>query len=219
MRQTNEHGYTMVETTLYISLIIILGGILASYAHKVMARYKTGRTAQQIIDLKKAVLQFTAADEDYSNLSIFNMDKSNSLPSEFKSGDPNRAVHALGGEVKLGPAINPPLNDTSDNKYYMFFIQFKNLPHSSCVEILTQGQFYGDGSEMDTLVVNGKTAWQYPYSFYDLNQYRDDDIASTITQIPLRNANTPNQSIRPNIGEAIDACSEGDNNNITWIFS
>lgn len=218
MKTNNENGNTMIETTLYICMLIILGGVLATYAHKVMVRYKTGRTAQQVIDLKKAVLHFTAADEDYSNLSILNMDTNNSLPGDLRSGDPSRATHALGGEIKIGPAANAPLNDTSDNKYYMFFIQFKNLPHSSCVEILTEGQFYGDGSEMDTLIVNGKIAWQYPYSFYNLDKY-DDNKPYSITKKPLNNSIGNISSIRPGIADAVEACSEEDNNDITWIFS
>lgn len=219
MQKDNDKGYTMVETIMYISILIVLGGVLASYAHKVMVRYRTGRAAQQVIDLKRAILHFTATDEDYSNLSVSAMVLNNSLPFDMRSGDPSRAIHALGGEVKIGPVSIAPLSDTSSSKNFMFFIQFKGLPKGSCVEILTQGQFYGDGSEMDTLIVNGKNAWQYQHSFYDVSQYYDGSSSS----ITLMSLNTSPQSvvpsIRPTIAQAAEVCTSKDNNNIVWVFS
>ena len=53
MRTTgSEKGYTMLETIMYIGILGTLGAILASYASEVFGRYKTGRIAQQILDLK-----------------------------------------------------------------------------------------------------------------------------------------------------------------------
>ena len=210
-RLDNDKGYTMIETLMYISLLIILGGVLAGYAHSIMLRYRTGRAAQQVIDLRKAIVHFTAADEDYSKLTIEGMDTGHSLPADMRTGSHDRAIHALGGELKLGPIEQEPLNDTSDNKNYMFFIQFNNVPQKSCTEILTQGQFYGDGSELDSLIVNS-TAFKYQHSFYNVGQYSDG--TNSITSIK-----TYSTSIRPNIAEAVKACSSKKNNNITWIFS
>ena len=213
----NQKGYTMIETIMYISLLIILGGVLAGYAHHVISRYKTGRAAQQVIDLKKAIINFTAADEDYSNLSIAAMDHAHSLPMDMRNGDHVTAHHALGGSVQLGPASDDVLGDDSDNKDFMLYIRFNNLPKDSCVEILTQGQFYGDGSEMDTLIINGKFAWQYQHSFYDTSKYSGGNpVVSTL--LPGSGANAV-PSIRLNISDAVRACTEKDSNHITWIFS
>jgi len=214
---TNQKGYTMIETIMYISLLIILGGVLAGYAHTVISRYKTGRAAQQVIDLKKAIINFTASDEDYSNLSIAAMDKGRSLPMDMRNGDHASAHHALGGSVQLGPASDDVLGDDSENKDFMFYIRFNNLPKASCVEILTQGQFYGDGSEMDTLIVNGKFAWQYQHSFYDTGKYSGGNPEVNIL-MPGTGANAV-PSIRLNISDAVRACTEKDTNHITWIFS
>jgi len=220
----NEHGYTMVETTLYISILIILGGVLAGYAHNAMLRYKTGRTTQQVIDLKKAVIQFTAADEDYSKLTIENMDKGNSLPLDMRTGNSSTAIHALDGSVDVGPASKAPLNDTGKNKNFMFFIKFDNLYRKGCVEILTQGQFYGDGSELDTLIVNGTEAWRYKYSFYDLSKYNDGTGSSVSeenkhTLEPESSSVADAPSIRLSISDAVHACSKKENNTIVWVFS
>lgn len=213
----NQKGYTMVETIMYISLLIILGGVLAGYAHKVISRYKTGRTTQQVIDLKKAIINFTASDEDYSQLSIAAMDQGHSLPMDMRNGDHVTAHHALGGSVQLGPASDDILGDTSENKDFMFYIRFNNLPKDSCVEILTQGQFYGDGSEMDTLIVNGKFAWQYEHSFYNTDNYSGGNPEVKILT-PGTGVNAV-PSIRLTITDAVHACSEKDTNHITWIFS
>ena len=233
-----QRGYTMLETIMYIGLLIILGSTLASYAHAVMLRYKTGRTAQQVLELKKAIIQFSAADEDYSNVSILAMDKSSSLPLDMRTGNQAIARNALGGTVQVGPAAelkedtqepepeNPDpdpdpepssLSDEQKKMYYMFYIKFNGIPQGSCAEILTQGQFYGDGSEMDTLIVNNR-AWRYQYSFYDFSQ-GDIQVTNTKTLTPNGIGADAAPSIRLNISEALEACSDKNNNRIIWIFS
>ena len=226
----NERGYTMIEAVMYIGILIILGGVLAGYAHKAMERYKTGRAVQQIVDLKKAVLHFTAADEDYSNVSIEKMQKSRSLPPDMRSGDQTRALHALGGTVEIGPVSEAPLNADDDNKYHMFFIRFNHLSKEACIEILTQGQFYGDGSEMDTLIVHGKLyhAWHFPHSFYDTTKFGSGEISDDVLEeFPARCLQS-NQSdasdcvkretTRLTISDALKACTKEDNS-IIWVFS
>lgn len=241
MRVANQQrGYTMLETIMYIGLLIVLGGTLASYAHAVMLRYKTGRAAQQVLELKKAIVQFTAADENYSNVSVLAMDKSASLPLDMRTGNQSVARNALGGTVFIGPAAelkendNPPTNDSDDDDddenneptvlsddqkrlYYMFYIKFNGLPQGSCVEILTQGQFYGDGSEMDTLIVNN-TAWRYRYSFYDFT-LSDLNVNHVKTLMPSGVGAEAAPSIRLDITEAMEACADKNNNRIIWIFS
>jgi type II secretory pathway pseudopilin PulG len=233
-----QRGYTMLETIMYIGLLIVLGSTLASYAHAVMLRYKTGRSAQQVLELKKAIIQFTAADEDYSNVSVLAMDKSASLPLDMRTGNKAVARNALGGTVLVGPAAKlkendnqepnnsgddddeeepATLSDAEKSQYYMFYIKFNGLPQGSCVEILTQGQFYGDGSEMDTLIVNNM-AWQYKYSFFDFNQ-SDINVGTTKKLYPTGEGAEAAPSIRLNITEAMEACSNKDNNRIIWIFS
>jgi len=237
----HERGYTMLETIMYIGLLIVLGSTLASYASAVMRRYKTGRAAQQVLELKKAIIQFTAADEDYSNISVLAMDKTASIPIDMRTGNPSVARNALGGTVQIGPAAElkeeveeipgaspdpedpeepeTPVTLTDEQKkmYYMFYIKFNGLPKASCAEILTQGQFYGDGSEMDTLIVNNHM-WKYQYSFYDYSQ-SGIDITEIKTMMPTGVGANAAPSIRLSIDEALEACSDKNNNRIIWIFS
>lgn len=225
----NERGYTMIEMILYIGVLIVLGGVLAGYAHKAIARYKTGRAVQQVVELKKAIVHFTAADEDYANVSIEKMDEHHSLPLDMRTGDKLHAVHALGGEIELGPVADEPLNDDSNNKFYMFFIKFNHLPQESCIEILSQGQFYGDGSELDTLIVNGTQSWQFgENSFYNINNYAGaittkNDFALICPQGQANADGTCegglHQSTRLTVGDAIHACTKEKDNFIIWVFS
>ena len=245
MRATNnQHGYTMLETIMYVGLLLILGTTLAKYAHAVMLRYKTGRTAQQVLELKKAIIQYSASDEDYSDISVLAMDTSASLPLDMRTGNPSVARHALGGTVQIGPAAelkenteettntDPAPDDPEDPEepetpavltedqrkmYYMFYIRFNGIPQASCSEILTQGQFYGDGSEMDTLIVNNQ-AWRYRYSFFDFT-LSDIQVSNTKTLVPTGTGADAAPSIRLTISEALAACSDKNNNRIIWIFS
>lgn len=207
MRTTKaEHGYTMIEATIYIGFLILLGGWLASMAHSVMLRYKTGRTTQQIIDLKKAVLQFTSAAEDYSELTVYAMVQGSAIPADMRTGDDHKAKHALNGAVKLGAVSNIPGIASSEDNKYMFYITFENLSRKACVEILTQGQFYGNGSDLDTLIINSNKAWRFQHSKYPQNNL-------SVTTF------SPTSSIHLTVNEAINACSDKNNNTITWIFS
>lgn len=66
--------------------------------------------------------------------------------------------HALGGKIEFGPVGDGSV-DVNDK--YLFYITFETVYQKGCVEVLAQGQFYGDGSDMDALIVNGETAWFY----------------------------------------------------------
>lgn len=203
---TNEKGYTMLEAIMYISLMIVLGTVLAKYVHTVFQRYKTGRVAQQVIDIKKAVMFFTAADEDYSKLTLDEMVEKRALPYDLLS-----KRSSLGGPIKLGP-VSALVSSPDINDNYMFYITFENLPDKSCIELLTQGQFYGGGTDIDSILVNGTHAWRYQYSLYNTTE-----IHSIVT-ISLK-PNQTNASIEVTIDKALEACSKNDNNKITWIFS
>lgn len=220
--RNNESGRTMIEMIMYTSFLIVLGGALASYAHTVMQRYKIGRTAQQIIDLKKSILHFAAVDEDYCRVTVKNLDESYSLPLDMRTGNKSKAKHALGGEAEVGCVGADDIckgitstNDKQNDSKYLFYITFKNLVRKGCIEILTQGQFYGDGSELDTLIVNNNKAWNYEYSVYDTGNLHTTTLKAAENETDIKSA----PSIRLNIGQAIDACSEKNNNTITWIFS
>lgn len=221
-----QSGYTMIETIIYIGFLIILGGWLASFGNTVYKRYKIGRATQQVLDLRKAILNYTAAEEDYNNLSVENMNKAASLPSDMRTGSLTKAKHALGGNVQIGPTTKyKHITDDEDKEThkYMFYIIFENLDKKSCAEILTQGQFYSDGANLDTLIVNGNTnldintkkgkGWHYRNSIFKSNK---------IETVKLWNVNQSNSATNEptlSIGEALDACSEKNNNSITWIFS
>ncbi len=207
---SDEKGYTMLETIMYISLMILLGTSIAVYIGNVFTRYKTGRVTQQVVDLKKAISQYTAAAADYQELRLSKegdkngMMEDKALPLDMKAG-----VHALGGKIKLGPAADLLAVGNNEQIYnYMFYIIFENLPQKSCMEIITQGQFYGNGSDLDALMVNDYIA-MYPYSLFPADGY---------TRIKDEN----NKEIMPqniHITKALEICDKQNDNQITWIFS
>ena len=209
--KANERGYTMLEAIIYIGLLIALGGWLASLAHNVHYRYKVGRVTQQVLELKKAISHFTATSETYTNLSIQNMNSGSALPLDMRTSNNTKAKHALGGEILLGCAQTLVPGNIDDYKY-LFYITFKNLSQKACVEVLTQGQFYGDGSELDALIVNSNKGWKYRYSIYSSN-------AVTFTTISIGNSFSATNNIHLSVAQALNACSRKYDNTITWIFS
>ncbi len=200
MLQNNEKGYTMIETIMYISILGVLGVILASYAGSVITRYKTGRITQQIIDLKKAITNYTAADEDYTNLDMTKMQEDKAVPLDMRD-----LHHALSGRILFGPVGN------NTTEKYLFYITFENIYRKGCAELLSQGQFYDDGANLDTLIVNNKTAWFYEHSFYNTTSFQ--------TRYEIKSNAGVAISIRPTMDQIMKACDDEENNSITWIFS
>lgn len=209
---TNENGFTMLETIMYISVMIVLGGVLAKYVHTVFIRYKTGRVSQQVVDLKKAVIQYTAANEDYARLDLNKMVTDRALPFDLMT-----KVNALGGKILLGPVSKmstPPSTDPKDN--YMFYITFEGLPRESCIELLSQGQFYGGGSDIDCIIANDLTRWGYEYSLYT-NCGEGNPKSENVAKQTSHGAESITDKIT--LSAAVNACNKKTNNKITWIFS
>lgn len=237
-KSSNEKGYTMLEVIMYTGLIIILTGTIANLVSNVFYRYKIGRINQQVIDLKKTISYYTATWENYGEyddeantqidrkriLSLARMQEDNALSMDLKNG-----IHALAGSFDLGSAINykdeglAPIADNSEvNNKYMFYIQFSNLLPDACIEIITQGPFYSDSSDLDTLIVNNKYIWKYQYSHFK----ETNSIWEKETTLEYGEANVDpatNKKIIPSIflsiSDAQEACSREKNNLITWIFS
>ena len=198
MEKNNQKGSTMVETLLYISLLIMLAMIAYSTIAKGINRYKIGRLSQQLVDLKRAIIQYTAVDEDYSNLTEEGMKRATAMPIDMRA-----FRHSLSGSVFFGPATEIAINPADPINKYMYYITFENVGKEACLEVLTSGQFYTDGSEMDSLIVNTTYGWKYPFSHFDLT--------TSVTKI-MRNHNITLQDVMP-------ACNKERTNKITWIFS
>lgn len=221
---SNEHGYTMIETIMYIGLLIVLTASFASGISHVFYRYKIGRINQQLLELKKDIVAYTATWESYgervgddgntSNKHILTkeqMSKDKAFAIDMRNG-----IHALGGELDIGSAINyPGANEDDKNNEYMFYITFKTISFSACVEILTQGQFYGDGADLDTLIINDDTRWKYKYSHFNTSDSFTSDNILTFTSSATGKAT----GISLSITDATKACTEENDNYITWIFS
>ena len=198
--KNEERGSTMLETILYICLLIALGGAMARTVASVFNRYNTGRLAQQVIDLKRSILAYTAVNEDYSTLTLDGMIEKNALPLDMR-----KKLHAMGGKFNLGPATDNNLHGAnSTHNKYMFYITFEGIDKEACVELLTQGQFFTDGSEMDSLQLNNNYCWHYEYSLF-----RFDNCGYS----------TSLKSQHFTIAEAMKGCLREEDNKITWIFS
>lgn len=238
-RSSNEKGYTMIEVIMYTGLIIILTGAIASMVSNVFYRYKIGRINQQVIDIKKTIVYYTATWDNYGEydddtnpsiqnkhfLSFEKMQQDNVLPMELKNG-----IHALAGGIEAGSAINykditgNTIADTDDvNNKYMYYIRFNGLSPDACIEVITQGPFYSDSSDLDSLIVNDRYMWKYQYSHFALiDNYIDTNKTYTLQytgEVEPGTSKTIIPAISLSISDAIKACDQEKNNFITWIFS
>ena len=208
--KANQRGYTMIEVLLYISILGVLGVVLTNYAYRGFTRYRTGRVAQQIIELKRAILQYTAVYDDYTNLRISDMHTKRALPLDMRNSA-TEARHALGGAITLGPSTELPYateNNTENN--YMFYMTFHSVSPAACVEILTQGQFYSDGGDLDAIITSEEGSQTYNLFYYEHSFFN-----STLAKLPANKI----QMNRLTVDQARAACTGQTSNTITWIFS
>lgn len=211
LKHKNQRGYTMIETLLYISILGVLGVVLTNYAYRGFARYRTGRVAQQIIDLKRAILQYTAVYDNYLSLNMNDMHTKRAIPLDMRYST-SEGRHALGGAVTLGPSSELPYataNYTENN--YMFYMTFHTMTQSSCVEILTQGQFYSDGGDLDSIITYDEKT---PNS-YDLFYYEHSFFGSSLSKAPANEIKMNRLSVE----QAKRACPSKTRNTVTFIFS
>ena len=208
----NNYGRTMLETIMYLGILMCITMTLFSYVNQMTLRYKIGRTAQQLMDLKKAIVHYTAADESYSQIAPEAMSKAQAIPLDMRSGSDSTFRHALGGTAEFGPLTRILGNEKNYN--YMFFIRFNGIPHAACTELLTQGHFYSDGSDLDSVIINGKYMWRFEHSFYPT-----DNIAHVQTKMPTSNTEAGAATMHLTLSETAAACYEKTNNTILWIFS
>jgi hypothetical protein len=151
------------------------------------------------------------------------MQRDNVLSMDLKNG-----IHALGGGIDLGSAINykdetnSPIADTDtvDNKY-MYYIQFNGLSPEACTEVVTQGPFYSDSSDLDTLIVNNAYLWRYKYSHFKHNFPFTNEVELEYTGevVPGTTDRKIIPTITLSIADAVKACNRKKDNIITWIFS
>ena len=231
IKSSNEKGYTMLEVVMYTGLIIIITGMIANMVSSVFYRYKIGRINQQVIDLKKSIVYYTATWENYGDfdpgdgsmddnphfLSFDRMVKNNVISMDLKNG-----LHALGGGIDLGSSINYDIAlDETSNKY-MFYIKFDGLTQDACTEVVTQGPFYSDSSDLDTLIINDESRWRYKYSHFKSNHnfaIIDEVLEYTTSSDPDNPNKKKIPSISLSISDALNACHKKEGNYITWIFS
>lgn len=249
---SNEHGYTMLETIMYIGILVMLSATIAGYISKGFARYKVGRAIQQIVDIKKTVVQYTASWENYGDKYSYDISRETqeefgalcnkkliedrALPLDIaKSPDGKEIRHALGGKIYIGSYANFGFSSAEDgftecvidlatNKY-MFYVTFTGLDQAHCAEILTQGQFHGQGSELDTIVVNVQNKgtvryFEHSFAYNENDPDRFPCVPSTKQKVmPNSTEAGAIKTTNFSVSEAMDACNSGNNNSITWIFS
>jgi hypothetical protein len=198
--KNNEQGNTMIQTILYFCILIALSVSIAKNISGIFGRYKTGRISQQVVELKKAIIQYSAVDEDYTNVTEEALENSNSIPLDMRA-----LRHALGGKIEFGPTTEiTSSNPVLATDRYMYYITFWSVNKNACVEVLSKGQFFTDGSELDAIIINDNIAWNYTFSQFETNH-----IAS-VNKL---------QRQYLSLSEAISSCTRKIDNKITWIFT
>ena len=147
---SEQVGRSMLEAIGYISIGMILAVSIATAVNSGYFRFRIGRMHQQLMDLKKVVSQRYVAAEGYNDVNLDTLIEEKIIPFELRG-----KTHAFGGKIDIGPGEG----DNGET----FYINFESLPPQSCVELGSILWVVNDGSDLDSLDING-TIWAWKYS-------------------------------------------------------
>ena len=144
-----ESGRSMMEALGYISVMIMLTVSVTAAVNSGYYRFKLGRINQELVDLKKVISQRYVAAENYKGVSFDILINEKIVPHDVKD-----KRHAFGGDINIGSG------DSNGNTYY---IEFRDMPVQSCVELGSRLWIVNDGSDLDAMDIKGKK-WGWEYS-------------------------------------------------------
>ncbi len=205
----NEAGRTMIETIGYIMVMITLTVTVAMAVNSGYHKYECSVIQQQLVDLKKVIMQRYAADGQYFNVKWDDLCAAKAGPrtlmpsricEENDKGEEEcrcafqKGMHQFDGPVQIGPA------DCKDGEDYCetFFISFDELPADVCAQLALKAWDVTEGSDLERMDVNGKM-WGWGFS-----------------PIVKVEGGKPLPAVVKDVSEQ---CQEGYVNKITWYYN
>lgn len=183
LAKINQSGRTMLEALGYISIMMMVTVSMGTMVNSGYYKFRMSRVNQELDDLKKVVSQRYVAAENYKGVNFQTLIDEKIIPY-----DTSDKRHAFSGDVKIGPG---------DSQGTTYFIEFDDLPRSSCVELGLKTWLVNDGSDLDAMKINGKTwGWKFSNSIQNPNH-----------QLPAKPV------------DVAGACTSEWENDIIWYFN
>ncbi len=176
LRQNEQHGYTLIESIMFIGVIIMVGISAINLINSMLDKYRMSRVTQQIVDLQKSIdFRFSSA-EDYNDISPDMLIDERVVPGDMV--DNGELYHAYKGEVTI----------SSDNQGSVYDISFNDLPYTPCIELGMIDWTSGYSSHLVYIKINNTYfAWQgskvkeLPAKYGDVMTACKKDNANVIT--------------------------------------
>ncbi len=187
-KSSNQAGRSMMETIGYIGILILVTVSLTAAVNTGFNKFKLGRINQELVDLKKVISQRYVAAENYKEIDFDDL----IINEKIVPYDVSDKKHAFGGSVDVGCDEN----DQADGQ--IFFIKFSQVPRAACMELGSRLWVVNDGSDLDSMNINGKW-WGWKYSI-------NKSLMSNHYELPAKTS------------EVVLACSK-DENEMIWYFN
>lgn len=190
--KSEQSGRSMIEAIGYISVMIMIGVSAAAAVNSGYYRYRLGRITQQITDLQKVVSQRWSAAADYSGVNWETLYGEKLVPADLlRSGSDKKSKgkHAFSGDITIA----------STESYQAYTITFDGLPPDACTELGVKLWVANNGSDLDSIQINGKQTWCWPAS-----------IGS--------NCDKSHKDLPVKISDLASVCGQNWKNKIVWTF-
>jgi len=192
----NQNGRSMVEMLGVLAIVAVLSvGGIAGYS-KAMAKFKIGKTLDQIQTLVTDIRSLYSGSPDYAGISITNLITHEVIPNDMRAkfGPFTRAKNAFGGHVEVSTWNGNP-SITAQG----FQFSYNRLDQTSCIQLATADWGGSAASGFVGLFVN-------PYSVAQVGFNILPDISWANGNLPL------------NLSDAAALCTSNNDNSITWIY-
>ena len=175
-RQNTQSGYTLIESMMFIGVVIMLAISIISLINNMLDKYRMSRVTQQIVDLQKNIdFRFSSA-ENFDDLDSDLLTKESVVPGDMVSD--GKIYHAYKGEVTISSARQGSVYEVS----------FTGLPYNACVELAMVDWMSGSYSHLVHIKVNnkyftwqGKNSTKLPMAYGDAMNACNDGRNNVIT--------------------------------------
>lgn len=148
--KNSQSGYTMLESIMYIGLLMMVVIAFVSVVHKMYGRYKISRMTSQVVEIAKAISDRCVASASYAECIGSNpadnmtgkmatfLCNENLQPKEMKCtfvGTVGAHLRYRGVHVTLEDMESTPGREVEAGKNYV--VRYKLLTKQECVELAT----------------------------------------------------------------------------------
>ncbi len=213
LQKNNQFGATMIEAIGVLGIISMLTVSVISLIGNIFAMFNQAIIVNQVKDLQKVITERYRFDGNYSRLlegrtseeiAAF-LCKEKMAPFQMCAGD-GLLRHKGGGAVWVMPVENYDDEGNSFNDYNKYVLMFWGLSNKVCTDAAQINWYSQKKSDIYRMRINPDTEKQLIVNAPLTDGAVSEEEGENVATFPVP------------VAKVYNACSNGDDNQIEWIF-